>query len=590
MSKQMTIADITHPKYELRYKDWNKWRLTYHGGQLFINQYLRRFGKRETHSDFEIRKSMTYCPSFAEAAVDEVKNSIYQRLVDISRDGGSTAYQRAVTGLDNGVDMLGSTMSSFIGQKVLPELLSMGCVGVYVDMPPLEGSTLLDLGSKRPYIYLYEVEDIRSWTFDESNGPNEYGSLLLRDYVYKYDPKTNLPIGQMTRYRHYQLRPDPETGKATVWVQFYDDGGQATDVDGTKDDDSEINLGIDRIPFVLLEMSDSLLANIANYQIALLNIESADIAYVLKCNFPFYTEQYNSKAGSPHLRPAGSDNPGSAETASSAKPDEVELGVSQGRRYPQDLDRPGFIHPSPEPLQASMEKGDKIKADIRLLLNLSISNMAARSSSAEARGFDERSLESGLSAIGLELEAGERKIASFWSMYEGKEAASVKYPEKYDLQSDEQRRKSASEYIAMIPEIASKTYQVEMALNAVRILLGNRVSESKLQTIAREIAAAPAVYSNPDTLKNAVEAGYLDLANAAKIACYPADAPAKAAEEHATRLARIQMAQTPNNGSINGSRGVLDAGTGSDAKQEKAQSRDTTTSDTTAKPVRGDGK
>ena len=45
---------------------------------------------------------------------------------DITRRDGSTAYQRAIAGLDQGVDRRGSTMNAFLGIKCLTELLTHG--------------------------------------------------------------------------------------------------------------------------------------------------------------------------------------------------------------------------------------------------------------------------------------------------------------------------------------------------------------------------------------------------------------------------------------------------------------------------------
>jgi hypothetical protein len=44
--------------------------------------------------------------------------------------------------------------------------------------------------------------------------------------------------------------------------------------------------------------------DIADYQIALMNLESSDINYMLKSNFPFYVEQYDPRAEMNFGRPA----------------------------------------------------------------------------------------------------------------------------------------------------------------------------------------------------------------------------------------------------------------------------------------------
>lgn len=140
----MDITAITHPHYDEYIQDWIKWRFAYLGGRRFINTYLKRFSAQEEDADFITRKEITPCPRFAGAAIDEVKNSIFQRMIDISRVGGTATYKEAINGGEYGVDLLGSSMNSFIGRKILPELLVMRKVGVYIDMPRVDKLTLAE--------------------------------------------------------------------------------------------------------------------------------------------------------------------------------------------------------------------------------------------------------------------------------------------------------------------------------------------------------------------------------------------------------------------------------------------------------------
>jgi hypothetical protein len=55
---------------------------------------------------------------------------------------------------------------------------------------------------------------------------------------------------------------------------------------------------------VVFNISDSLLADAADYQIALLNLNSADLGFALKANYPVYTEQVDWRSESPHLKQA----------------------------------------------------------------------------------------------------------------------------------------------------------------------------------------------------------------------------------------------------------------------------------------------
>ena len=141
------ITSYRHPLYANNNRAL--WRLVHNGGDDFVNQKLVRFTRRETSPEFQERKAMTYNPGHAAAAVGEVADSIYGRMPDITRIGGPTSYQLAITGKEGGVDLEGSSMNYFIGKEVLPETLAMKRVGVFVDMPKADGMTLMDVKSRK---------------------------------------------------------------------------------------------------------------------------------------------------------------------------------------------------------------------------------------------------------------------------------------------------------------------------------------------------------------------------------------------------------------------------------------------------------
>ena len=207
------IADLRHPKYQASVAAWAKWRLVYEAGDEFIETYLKKFSKRESDAEFEERKDVSYNAAFAKDAVNEVKDSIFQRISDVTREGGTQSFLDAVKGLNFGVDRKGSTMNSFIGRNVLPELLSMGQVGIFVDMPLLEGPTLSQKGNSRPYIYHYKTEDILNWVVENDSDTVEFRSLLLRDYVMGLDSVTGLPSETEEHFR-YMLSQSPKSEKS----------------------------------------------------------------------------------------------------------------------------------------------------------------------------------------------------------------------------------------------------------------------------------------------------------------------------------------------------------------------------------------
>lgn len=590
--KKTKVRDVTHPEYTRCRLDWLKWRTVYEGGERFIDEYLQRYSSREDLKDFNLRRKVSYNPAFAAAAVDEVKNSIYQRTTDITRAGGPASYQEACDGDLRGVDLLGKSMNSFIGIDVLPELLVMRKVGIYVDMPPLDGvETVADLRARRarPYVYIFPAEDIRSWALDAEYNPNEFSRLLLRETNWKLDSEYGLPSDEEETFRLLSLEEvelnDGNYGRR-VHVQRFD-----------KDDNplsTKIRLEIDRIPFICLEITESLLNNAANYQIALLNLASADLGYCLSANFPFYTEQFDPRVESNYTKTDDDFPDFEGNGVFHAHPrenvHEIRVGPSVGRRYPKDVNAPAFIHPSPEPMKASMEKQQQLRDDIRLLVGLSLSNIQPKMASAESKAVDVEGLEAGLSYIGLVLQHAERKIAQYWAMYEGnKTPAEVKYPERWSLQSSADKREEVKHLLVCLEVTGSVTLRKTICKKLIDLIAGSFVNDEQLTKMYSEIDKASMILPTFDSVIAAITAGFASLEDAAKNYGFDPEIVTRASAEHEARLERIAKAQTPQ-GDL-GARGVRDLGQDPNAaKNERAAANDNTKKAIPQDQSRGEGK
>jgi len=583
------IYQVKHPTYEKMIELWDKYALAYEGGHAFLEEYLQKFSQREDKWDFSNRKKISYVPAFAKAAINEIKNSIFQRMVDITRREGTPSYMNAVAGRDKGVDRKSSTMNNFIGASVLPGLLSIGKVGIFVDMTNEPGATQLEQIGKNPYIYTYEAQDIRSWSYLDDN-PGQFAAILLRDHVYETDPLTQLPIKLVKQYRYLRL-----VSEGVLAILYDKDGEQI----------SERVLNIPNIPFLTMELSQSLLTDVADIQISLLNLASADMNYSFKSNFPFYTEQYDPRRVSGHLRQNNTyssptynadgsetdlvNQPGTAASAATGKAQELVTGATRGRRYPINTERPAYISPSPEPLRVSMEKQEQLKRDIKLLVNLAVSNLIPRrEASAESKAMDSQSLEAGLSYIGQELESGENRIAELWAMYESsRRSATVKYPTHYSLKTDAQRVVEAESKAKLRSQVGSKTYQKELSKDIAHALLTDKVGVETLNTIYGEVDNSDIPVLDPDTISQDIEQGLLSVETASEAKGYPEGEVEKAKVEHAERAARIVLAQTNA-----AARGVaaLDANPSSPVL-EKTQSQKDKTQDVVIKDkTRGSAK
>ncbi len=518
------IVDILHPDY--KFEDYCKWRVAYEGGTKFINRYLYKLSERETDADFLIRKQSACCPGHAASAITDIKNAIYQRTVDVVRQGGPKSYQKALE--DNIVDLEGNGMNSFIGMTVLEEMLLMSKVGVLTDMPSDLGQTELERGEKRPYLSYYVAESIKSWSYKSCNNERYLTSICLEETREDVDAEYGLVKGYAKTYRHMQLTPKG------VLVTFYGEKGEAV---------RTTILNLPRIPFTIFEIPFSLMTNVADYQIALMNLESSDFAFLKKSNFPIYYEFYDPKLEQEYKKPIGppvvSDGTSSVQTANKKK--EVSVGLSKGRRFPEGTNAPGFAQPSAETLRVSMEKQDQMKEDIRKLINLNVSQLR---SSAESKKEDTRTLESGLSFLGLVLQKGEIDIARHWCNFENsKDKPTIKYPKNYSIKTDEDREKSIESLEERLNKIPSDKYRRKIAKKIIYESVGSEITGDELQEMYAEIDKAPGLTCNTDELQTDVELGLVTKATASLIKGYKPDEVEKAKKERAEDIKLTLEAQ-----------------------------------------------
>lgn len=572
----MRITTIRHPEYAVDFEDFLKWRLTYLGGRHFMNHYLQKYSKREDDDSFKERKRISYVPAYAKTAVNKLKNTMYSRMVEIIRKEGPKSYSEAVRGLEGGVDRHGSSMNTFMGSMVLPELMTMKTIGVFVDRPPVDSPLLANNINNKPYLYTYKAEDILTWDFQYCDGQYRYKNVLLRDTYLAYDDATGMVIGTAERYRQVFMGND---GK--VHIQYW------LPADNEKEDQDtkmgpEIILDLDQIPFVRMGLKASLLADVADYQVSLMNVASSDINYVFQANFPTYTEQedpfavsvYNRGPGAAKqpARPTGNDPAeGTQESARTAtNSPERRTGALQGRIYAKGMERPDYIAPPAEPLHASIAKQEQMKAEIFELVDIAASQAAPQHASADSKQMDDRGLESGLSMIGLELEWGENEIAKIWSKYENAEPAFVQYPAKYTLKTDQQRVDQSKALNEVKGAAPSKTFAKEVTKVIAHVMLDDKIQPEILDKIEEEIDAAEYTTSDPATLKIAMESGVVDAVTASDAFGFNGKKTVPIAQkEHAERLAVIAKSQADANPAA---RGVPDKG--GNAKVEKVKQPD----------------
>lgn len=565
-TKNFTIGNIRHPSYLYEQTEWEVWRDVYEGGIYFRERYMQKLSSDESDTQFNRRVQMSPIPAFAKTAVNEIRNSIFQRLVDVQRLGGSPMYQYA---MKNDVDRQGSSMQKFFGVDVLTELLVIGRCGVYVDAPSEAPETLGDPIPGSPYLYKYKAEDILSWTLEDRDQLGQFKAILLRDCQMDYSTHLSgieLPVGEKTRYRLVYRDED-----GTIRVKMYDEAENVIMMPFSEEDGSVI-LNLDQIPFVMLDIGDSLLKDAASYQIALLNAMSGALNFDLASNVPFLTVQKDLRTSGSHLK-----KPQGVEGHDTAKSTSERVGSRTGLYYDKDMERPDFIAPPSENLMASLALQDKFRDDIRRLIHLSVEGKSgSRTESGEAKRISAQSLEAGLSFIGTVLENGERQIADIWAQYEGTDMAQVAYPETYSLKTDEDKLTLAEKKAEVISKIPSNKAKRAISKQVISLLLEDESSVEQLQAMMNEVDTAKVVISDAEFIRESREAGLVSDKTASEALGFAPGEVEKAAEDHAERLERILRSQSSFQGSTQNpaSRGVpdLDPDTGS-ARREQALGR-----------------
>lgn len=550
----MKISEIRHHRYLYQYRDWDKWRDCWNGGRYFVEKYLERYSVKEKDTDYNLRVKLTPPNMFATTQILDIANSIYDRLADITRMSKCKTYSVASEGNNGGVDRFNSTMNYFIGIKVLHELLFMGKVGVYIDAPATRFDNLLDNTS--PYMYIYGVEQILSWNYDKDNVLN---ALLLVEHIDSYDYDTGLITGCTKQFRYLRKTPDG------ILLRILNENSDLI---------NETILELKEIPFVLFELPHSLMSKVCDQQISLMNIESSDLFFIHKGNYPIFVEQVDQQYEftrnlmrapvDPNLTTEGSQTAVKAQVENDySNIDEKQRGIGRAMRIGKNLEFPEYVAPPTDTIKISIEKQEQIKRDIVILLNKSVQALKANRTSAESKQAEVSHEEQGLNYIGLELCRGERAIERIWCMYEGvTETGVIQYPSIYRIKSDEDRIAEAEKYHQLTLANASTTYRKEVAKKMSRILLENKISPEKLQQIYIEIDKNNApIPMDVKSLVAYLEHNVFSPSYLTELLGIPVEEAAKAEEAHARRAAAVVRAQMsvksefnskdPNNDPIN---------------------------------------
>ena len=530
------VIDIEHPEYTAMKSDWEKFKLTYAGGREFLNAFLKQYSKAEEASDYEARKAISYVPAYAKRVINVIRNSMAVKMPDVNREG-DPIYIEAMSA---NVDTFKSSMSAFIALEIVPLLLAQGKRFIIVDAPPAapEGATLAE-DSGSAFIYAVDADAVQSWNYSEDG---KLLTALVSSMQTIIDDATGLVSGTAQVYKLYRLgifdQGDSVTAIQGVQVTTYNSDSRIID--------EQFMQGLTRLPIVEFSLADSLLTDIADMQIALMNLSSTDMSFLYRSNFPIYVEQ--QEPGRMSLKPLASskrknsNNP--SEQIDTGFDDELTrtkggraMGNGRGRTYMKGLEKPGFITPPSSNISISMEKQDKLITDITVMADLALTSLSVKAleQSGKSKEADRVGEEAGLSHIATVLEGGEREVALIFHEFLGSSTASaVDYPTGYTIRTNAERMEEAATLAAIRSTVNSPTFYKCVSKRIAEIALKQVCTTGEIAAIELEIEQRPYTDENPDRAKmiqDDVTARILDKGGAAELRGYADDTQVKVAVE-----------------------------------------------------------
>ncbi len=498
-SKKWRLIDIRHPVWSDCHADWMTYRLVYEGGAAFIDAFLLKYSRREGKSVFAQRKELTYNPSHTTTCLNMYRDAMMSKSHEIIRTG-DPVYKEIVS---KNVDQSNNSMDSFMGLQFIPWLMAQQRRFIIVDAPPKAEGTTKDEDKGRPFIWAVNAENVLAWKMEAG----KFTKILILEMAECEDPATGLAVGTEIQYRYMELVPagtgeiqvskdysftPVSANEDCVMVRLLDPNG--------KDKVEPYALDIPRVPVVMGELVESMVKNSSKIQIGLLNLNSTDMMFLFKGNFPLYVENRDkaqrvippraTKKAVRNMEKVDLEDREVDEDDTSHE--KKEVGVNDGVSYGKDLQPPSFIAPPTENCTLSMAKQEAMKAEIRVLLDMALVSMAnkALQQSGDSKEMDRVGLDKGLSYIGSVCENVERDVAEIIHLFlKSAQKYEVKYPTDYSLKTKGERIAEANALQPSKTMIRSEKWQKKMSKSQARIVMTGSFPSAEIEEVEQDIEA-----------------------------------------------------------------------------------------------------
>lgn len=218
----MTTLHI-HPEYLQRYDNWVLAKDLYEGvHSTLVQKYLwyHQIEKQNSNQTKELRSLREERTRYKN--LTEIGVSIWQSLFFRTPPTPDKKLKKLLedTGAEHNIDGMGTSLNSFVKNKVLVSRLNYGKICILADSFPIEARTLKEQKDNklRPYLDIINPLDAVDWAIDYSN-PARIGKYdLFRHVFYGVAPRKNSK--EEPQLRKYSRELTVTNGKYQV-EQYY---------------------------------------------------------------------------------------------------------------------------------------------------------------------------------------------------------------------------------------------------------------------------------------------------------------------------------------------------------------------------------
>lgn len=456
----------THPEYDQRVDDWRKYRLSYNGGDEYLQTYLYEHEK-ERDKYYQQRLQRAFYPNHCRAIVDTYAAHLFRENIPRSTEEDSETLQRFWAN----IDLKGNGADSFY-EHAAQKVQYGGRVAVVCDRWDPDGGGAVTRAQerqsgRRPYAYLVDTEDIVDW---DVNRLGQLNWVAIREPI---DVERNWDEPHPGVDHQYRVWTDEE------WILL-------REVEAEDDEDEDTRLVVvDRgahpvgePPVTMIywgfregiqPVADSALKDLAPMNIRLTNLTSL-------IDEQIYAHVFNILA---------------TPKSTYDELEGVDWSVSGAIPYDDDVSNPPhYIGPDVEKLEAIRAEVKKTEDQIRQLAGLGrVNEETKHAQSGIALSYLTMDKDALLAKFGQRMRRAEAQVDRYalaWMEESPDVGQSREYPEEFDPVDVQNELSDAIKFASLeIPRGSEAA--AENIIEAARVRFGGRLDAEELESLEEDL-------------------------------------------------------------------------------------------------------